>query len=326
MLAAANFLFLAFEVAAYLALGRWLANAVPLGAGQTLLLLVGFALTLRLLLTGLGFRLARHFSTEPAQAWKLPPGRWVALVAGEWLAMSALWTVLHPLEKLVNRRDARLGAAGPPVLLVHGLACNGASWLWLKRRLAACGFTNLYTLNLEPVLGSIDRYGPPLARRMDEVLARTGAPKVFLVAHSMGGLASRVYLQQHGGGAKVAGLVTIGTPHHGTALARHGVGVNVRQMQVGSRWLAELNRDEHRPAPVPMLSVYSAHDNLVSPQAGSRLACAENRRLTGIGHVAMFFSPRVADEVVAFLRRLSQTEVQLRDRDPRVGVRDAMPR
>jgi pimeloyl-ACP methyl ester carboxylesterase len=52
---------------------------------------------------------------------------------------------------------------------------------------------------------------------VDAVTKLTGKPKVFLVGHSMGGLASRAYIQYLGGGSKVAGLITIGTPHQGSA-------------------------------------------------------------------------------------------------------------
>lgn len=50
---------------------------------------------------------------------------------------------------------------------------------------------------------------------VDAVTSLTGAKKVFLVGHSMGGLASRAYIQYLGGGDKVAGVITIGTPHQG---------------------------------------------------------------------------------------------------------------
>jgi len=48
----------------------------------------------------------------------------------------------------------------------------------------------------------------------------TGADKVTLLAHSMGGLASRSYLEIFDpGGNDVDRLITIGTPHNGTPLA-----------------------------------------------------------------------------------------------------------
>jgi triacylglycerol esterase/lipase EstA (alpha/beta hydrolase family) len=41
----------------------------------------------------------------------------------------------------------------------------------------------------------------------------TQSPKVTLVAHSMGGLASRVIMEGFGRGPEVDHLVTLGTPH-----------------------------------------------------------------------------------------------------------------
>ena len=59
------------------------------------------------------------------------------------------------------------------------------------------------------------------------------------------------------------------------------------QMHPGNRWLAELNRDETRPAPVPITSIWSRHDSMVIPQASSVLSCAENIAVIGIAHNAL---------------------------------------
>lgn len=50
---------------------------------------------------------------------------------------------------------------------------------------------------------------------IDQVKARTGASKVRLVGHSMGGLASRIYIQSDCYQDDVSRLVTVGTPHLG---------------------------------------------------------------------------------------------------------------
>jgi pimeloyl-ACP methyl ester carboxylesterase len=226
-------------------------------------------------------------------------------VLREWRGTLLLYSVLQPLEPFINRRDASVTARGAPVLLIHGLVCNSGAWWWMKRALARRGITCLYTINLEPVLGSIDDYGPQLARRVEGICAATGQDKVFLVCHSMGGLAARVYVDRCGGEKRVAAVLTLGSPHHGTALARPLVAENIRQMQLNSPWLVTLNKDESRPAPVPVTSIYSTHDNLVSPQSGCRLANANNIRLAGVGHVALQFSDDVADLIADFVAKHS---------------------
>lgn len=43
--------------------------------------------------------------------------------------------------------------------------------------------------------------------------------KIYIIAHSMGGLDSRYYIHHFDNGRQVRGLATIGTPHRGTVLA-----------------------------------------------------------------------------------------------------------
>jgi len=61
---------------------------------------------------------------------------------------------------------------------------------------------------------SIDTYAVRLKELVDTVLYKTGNDKIVIVAHSMGGLVARRYMQLFGE-EKVAKLITIGTPHQG---------------------------------------------------------------------------------------------------------------
>jgi len=69
--------------------------------------------------------------------------------------------------------------------------------------------------------GPVDLRAEQLRSRVNEVLASTGAEKVNIIAHSMGGLDARHMIVDKGMADKVATLVTIGTPHLGTILADH---------------------------------------------------------------------------------------------------------
>jgi triacylglycerol lipase len=89
---------------------------------------------------------------------------------------------------------------------------------------------------------------PPLsgvearARALKEQVERLGAPTVNLVAHSMGGLDARWYVGRLGGHQRVASLVTISTPHRGTAIADWG-GVRLGRALAGRRLLEGLGVD-----------------------------------------------------------------------------------
>ena len=64
---------------------------------------------------------------------------------------------------------------------------------------------------------TFDQQAIELAAIIAQVLDATGADRVILVTHSMGGLAARQYLEFHGPGQTVAALITVGAPHLGIA-------------------------------------------------------------------------------------------------------------
>jgi triacylglycerol lipase len=113
----------------------------------------------------------------------------------------------------------------------------------------------------------------------------------------MGGLVARAYLRRFGGG-QVAKLVTLGTPHAGSQLARFGRGQNARQMEPGSAWLQALA--SAAPA-VETVLIYSPHDSNVVPQSNLELAGATSVTVDGVGHLSMLFSKRVASVLLSAL-------------------------
>ena len=163
------------------------------------------------------------------------------------------------------------------------------------------------SIDLEPVAGSIDDYAPLIEARVRELCAATGAGRIAIVAHSMGGLAARAWMRAYGN-ARVARLVTLGTPHHGTALARFGPGANAVQMRRGSAWLRALAAAEPPEVRARIVSIYTHHDNIVAPQDSSVLPGACNIAFGGVGHVALGSNPRVLAEVLRALRELRRED------------------
>ena len=58
-----------------------------------------------------------------------------------------------------------------------------------------------------------------MAQRVNEIKAATGAAKVDIITHSMGGLSSRYYIKNLGGAANVDDWVSLAGPNHGTTWA-----------------------------------------------------------------------------------------------------------
>lgn len=294
-------LILGVEVAAYVALGAWLCVArgwaLPAAVGVAALIALGWRLAFILVTYALAWR---HRSGTPPEfrrnVFTLLPH--VLREAGAWIAS---YTALQPFVRVFmdDGEPPRVRGARLPVLLVHGYVSNRGVWWAFRRRLEARGET-VWAVTLEPVYGAIDSLVDPLAARIDEFLAATGARQVVLVTHSMGGLVARAYLRDHGG-AKVARLVTLGGPHHGSVHAYLGAGANGRAMEPGSPWLEALARSEARGFPVPFTSIFSHHDNFVAPQTSAVHPAARNIGLAAAGHVSLAFSRRVLAIVAAEL-------------------------
>jgi len=189
----------------------------------------------------------------------------------------------------------------PGIVFVHGFMCNRGFWApWLREARArghACA-----AVNLEPMDCSIDDYVAIIERAVTRMAETTGRAPV-LVCHSMGGLAARAWLRQCGDPARLAHVVTIGTPHAGTWLARFSRRVNGLQMRVGCDWLQRLGPSE-AAATGRFTCWFSNCDNIVFPPSTATLPGADNRFLPGIAHVDMAFQPELMQDTFALLARL----------------------
>ena len=286
-------LFLVAEITFYAVIALRYFDASP--AEAALAALAG-VLWVRAWITGTTYVFAW---VDHSPASRLSIAQALRMGGAEYLAFLVNFVLISPFERIWMGAD-RLGPASerPPVLLIHGYGCSRGAWWWLRRRLEGAGWS-VATINLEPIYTNIDHYIDPLARRIDAVLAETGAAQLILVGHSMGGLVARAYLGRFGA-SRVARLVTLGTPHAGSRLARMAMGKNARQMEPGSAWLQTLANQSLAPETVV---IYSPHDNYVIPQANLQLTGAIHRPIDGVGHLAMLFSPRVAGELRAALEK-----------------------
>ncbi len=175
------------------------------------------------------------------------------------------------------------------VLFIHGLVCNRGLWNpWLER-LHARGVP-FVAVNLEPVFGSIDDYLGIIEQGVRALERCTGrAPLV--VAHSMGGLALRRWYAEQADAERIEHAITIGTPHHGTWLARFALTRNAAQMQRHSAWLATLAGREDASRQARFTCFYGHCDNIVFPPSTAALPGADNRHLEGVAHVHMADHP-----------------------------------
>lgn len=221
------------------------------------------------------------------------------------LLLAAWWQELLATCRLIAWRMPFLsGQAGHAVMkpapgtpgtrglvLVHGYGCNRGIWsAWLTQLQQQR--VPYVAVNLEPIFASITDYQPIIEAAVLALQRQTGMPPV-LVAHSMGGLVARAWWARDATAQRLHRLVTIGTPHQGTLMAKFGCGPNARQMRPQSDWLAGLTAQETAAHRRRALCFYSACDNMVMPSATATWPGADNREIIGAGHVALVDHPDI---------------------------------
>lgn len=205
-----------------------------------------------------------------------------------------------------------------PVIIVNGTFGPAFFYEPLAARLRADGYhvsifelTNLGTGDIAVTARNLNAFA-------DRVRAQTGASKVDLVGHSQGGLVARQYIKFEGGASEVDSLVSLGSPHYGTAVANiadfFGFGncigvVACQQMAIGSTFLANLNAGDDTIGAVRYTNLYTIYDELVQPVGNAALADGATNVLVQwqcplrvVAHVGLALDGTVYDGVHDALR------------------------
>lgn len=184
-----------------------------------------------------------------------------------------------------------------PVLLVQGWGEPSWSLMYgIYRHLKEAGYP-VTGINLFPNATDIDKQAQKVKALSLAILQETGAKRITLVGHSMGGLISRSFLQKFGGDQWIDQIVTVASPHYGTYAAYVAPGQGARQMEPGSSYLKELNRKIQWP-PVKIHCIWSPHDEFVVPQKHAQLK--GTHVFPGVpytGHGSILFSQRTYRQI-----------------------------
>lgn len=171
-----------------------------------------------------------------------------------------------------------------PVVVVPGFTTGpivSVGYFPLVERLRSAGYDVTLLVYPDYGLGDINANAQRLSNTVAQVRARTGAAKVDLVAHSMGGLVSRTYVKNLGGASQVDSLIMMGTPNYGTNLASIArfffggscLGITAcQQMATGSSFLNSLNAGDDTIGNVRYTSIATKVDEIVFPYRTSFLA------------------------------------------------------
>ncbi|MFC8386665.1 esterase/lipase family protein [Nocardia sp. NPDC057272] len=236
-----------------------------------------------------------------------------------------------------------------PVVLLHGTGGGGQTNWGVYAPLLAnegyCVFSLTYGAYGLPwpisAIGGmrpIEQSAAEVSAFVDGVLARTGAARVDLVAHSQGNIVGNYYIKRLGGGNKVGKLVGIAPPWLGTNVLAAGdiahfsraLGAGPAfdavssslcqacgQMLTGAAFLAALNADGVYDPRVTYTNIVAGLDEIVVPHTSGLVpgpnatsivvqdGCAQDYS----EHLAIAGSPRAAGHVLNALDPARQAAV-----------------
>lgn len=192
--------------------------------------------------------------------------------------------------------------SGTPIIMLPGYTENAGALWWFARKLRQRGFRP-FLVDFPSTFCSIDKNVKFLRRTIDEVRERTGAARVAIVAHSMGGVVARALLlsdPQH----TVLTLIALSSPFRGTHMARlgamFGLGESVIDMSPASPFA-------HRFLPsatasVPIRCIVGEQENIVSPPWACVLpGCDVHLISLPVGHDAPLHLPESFHRVEQWL-------------------------
>lgn len=232
----------------------------------------------------------------------------VAVVA--WVAVAGAAPVALPLAVVAGAAGAPTpptpARTDVPVLLVPGWFDTARELAALRIRLLAAGWSHVETLTFRDPTGSNRDHAEEVDSLVATVLAETGATDVDIVAHSMGGLATRWYLKTREG-APVRRAVFLASPHRGTLTAHLAWGEGREEMMPESEFLAALNHGPALPAGIEALTIRTPIDTRVVPGESATLPGVEDHTVCCPTHQGLLRHDEVFYLVVDFLERTGTT-------------------
>jgi pimeloyl-ACP methyl ester carboxylesterase len=205
---------------------------------------------------------------------------------------------MAPFGYLKSRHEPTRQKDIRTLVFVHGMGATRATFFPMQGYLKLAGFPRQYAYTYK-TRGTVEAMALRLKRELESNIK---GGHIDLIAHSLGGLVSRFYVQKLGGARRVDRLITIGTPHEGTEAHVYLPTQVVQQMDPRGPFMTDLNQ---LPPPdgVSVTSIGGGADILVIPHANALCHFGEQRFFPELGHNALLLSPQVMSEVRGALNR-----------------------
>ncbi|MFE7622419.1 esterase/lipase family protein [Streptomyces sp. NPDC057509] len=190
-----------------------------------------------------------------------------------------------------------------PVVFVHGYTGSASNWVTAMSvfRLNGWSSSDLFAYEYNSYGNNITN-AQGLATFVNDVKSRTGASKVAIVNHSMGGLVSQYYLKVLGGNTSVSHLASIAGANHGTTYAGAClIYTTCQQMYPGSSFISQITSGDETPGDTKYATWYSACDGIILPYTSTRLDGATNNNVICQTHIGYLADTVVLGQVARFI-------------------------
>lgn len=179
--------------------------------------------------------------------------------------------VYDAVPALANDWSCRPGPAHPdPVVLLHGtLEPAVVAWRTLAPRLRAAGYCTFALSYGNFASGPLEQSAAQIAEFVDRVRAATGARRVDIVGHSIGGTLPRYNLRLPGGASAVGRLIALAPINHGSTVRGDLLGAVcpgcAQEFDSGSPFMTRMNQGGDTVPGVRYTVISSRDDEMVRP-------------------------------------------------------------
>ncbi len=208
--------------------------------------------------------------------------------------------------------DAQLPNDGQRlVLFVHGLGGHRGNFVPMQKYFGWLGRTRTVSIGF-PDCASIEVMAQHLAEAIQKLAREHDLAEergIDVVAHSMGGIITRLALEDPAVAAHIHTLITLATPHRGTQLARFADTQKIRELRPGSTLLQRLDRQlpwaDHPELP-ELVCYWTPKDIVLLPPESARVPGAEAVCVPDSSHIGFLLKPRIWESIFC---RLGATDV-----------------
>ena len=187
-----------------------------------------------------------------------------------------------------------------PIVLVHGLWNNPLLFNKLIKKINEEDY-QLLIPHLPHKFGKTSLHA--LAKELNSNIQNFIEPEVEIdiVGFSMGGLISRLWLQDYNGYLRTKRFFSIGTPHKGSYTAQlipYWLLPGIAEMKRGSNLLSQLNDDLSSLEKIECISFYTKWDLMSFPGWQSKLPIGNSQQLPVLTHKELITNSASLDILV----------------------------